>query len=203
MQIPKEQAEKLKRYFVNADPFLWGVLEAKKKKDRLKELKEDSFLQSYSEGSNATYAKINQDLLVEPGIEGILEHIVTLRVTNAFAPDVLRYFKRCWDQGQNPDMKYLVEHKLYRRRTFTSGEVYESRGFQIDAKGFGRVFGVVGYKDPAQLFVQIDRQHDFVERWTVFAGLWFEEIEPLLGSTREGVSEGSNVKPGLKSSTAG
>jgi hypothetical protein len=201
MKIPKEQAEKLKRYFINADPFLWGVLEAKNKKGRLKELKKNGFLQSYSESSNATYSKINQDLLVELGIDGILEHIVVPRVTKAFAPDVLRYFQRCWDQGQNPDMKYFIEHKLYRRRIFGDGEVYESRGFQFDRKGFGRVARVVGHKDLAQLFVQIDTQHNFVERWTVFAGLWFEEIEPLLDSMREGVSEGSNIKSGLKPST--
>jgi len=30
-----------------------------------------------------------------------------------------------------------------------------------------------------------------VERWTVFAGLWFEEIEPLFGSVREDIAEGS------------
>jgi hypothetical protein len=184
MQISKEQAEKLKRYFVNADPFLWGVLGAKNKnkKERLKELKDSGFLQSYSEGSNATYNRINQDLLVELGIEGILERIIVPRVINGFAPDVLQYFHRCWDQGQNPDMKYLEEHKLYQKHRLTSAEVYENAGFQIDRKGFGRKFRVVGHKDPAQLFVQIDTQHDFVERWTVFAGLWFEEIEPLLGS---------------------
>jgi len=203
MQIPKEQAEKLKRYFINADPFLWGVLGGKNKKGRLTELKKNGFLQSYSEGSNATYSKINQDLLVELGIDGILEHIVVPRVTNAFAPDVLRYFQRCWDQGQNPDLKYLIERKLYRRRIFGDGEVYESSGFQFDPKGFGRVWRWVGYKDLAQLFVQIDTQHHFVERWTVFAGLWFEEIEPLLSSTREGVSEGTNIKSGLKPSTTG
>jgi len=193
MQISKEQADKLKRYFVNADPFLWGVLEAKSKpeaknkleankKSRLEKLKKSGFLQNYSEGTSATYSKINQDLLVELGIEGILERIVIPRVTDAFAPDVLVYFRRCWDQGRNPDMKYLVEHKLYQRRVLGDGEVYESAGFQVDRKGFGRVFRVVGHRDLAQLFVQIDTQHEFVERWTVFAGLWFEEIEPLLGS---------------------
>jgi hypothetical protein len=193
MQISKEQGEKLKRYFINADPFLWGVLEARSepkaknkleanKKVRLGKLKEGGFLQNYTDGTSATYSKINQDLLVELGIDGILERIVIPRVTKAFAPDVLVYFRRCWDQGQNPDMKYLVEHKLYGRRILGDGEVYESAGFHIDRKAVGRRFRVVGHRDTAQLFVQIDTQHEFVERWTVFAGLWFEEIEPLLGS---------------------
>ena len=110
MQVSKEQAEKLRRYFINADPFLWGVLEAKNKKGRLAELKRMGFLKNYSEGTNATYSKINQDLLVGLGIEGILERLVIPGVMYAFTPDVLRYFHRCWDQGQNPDMKYLVHH---------------------------------------------------------------------------------------------
>jgi hypothetical protein len=171
MEIPREQAEKLKRYFINADPFLWGVLENKNKKGRLKELRGLGFLGSYSEGGNPIYSKINQDLLVEIGIEGILERIVVPKITNGFAQEVLRYFRRCWEQGQTPDMKYLKEHKLYRRHIFAEDKVYD-----------GREPRVVGHKDPAYLFVQIDTQHNFVERWTVFASLWFEEIEPLFCS---------------------
>jgi hypothetical protein len=172
MEILREQAEKLKRYLINADPFLWGILEKKNKKERLQELKKLGFLKSYSEGSNATYSKVNQDLLVELGIEGILESIVITRVSASFAPEDLRYFRRCWEQGQIPDMKYLREHRLYRRHPFSGHEVYGKRDEPP----------VVGYKDPAHIFVQIDTQHYFVERWTVFAGLWFEEIEPLLGA---------------------
>ena len=73
MNITKEQAGKFGKYFINADPFLWGVLRAKNKKGRLKELKQMGFLAAYSEGSNPVYSKINKDLLVELGIAGILE----------------------------------------------------------------------------------------------------------------------------------
>ena len=48
MNIPMGQAGKLGKYFENADPFLWGVLAAKNKKGRLKELKEMGFLTSYA-----------------------------------------------------------------------------------------------------------------------------------------------------------
>ena len=181
MELPREQADKLKRYFINSDPFLWGLLEAKNKKGRLEELKGLGFLKGYSEGSNPTYNKVNQDLLVELGIEGILKQIVVPRVVNRFAPDVLHYFRRCWDQGRTPDMKYLKEHRLYRKRMFSEGIVYGKRDEPP----------IVGHKDPAHLFVQIDTQHNFVERWTVFAGLWFEEIESLFGSVREDIAEGS------------
>ena len=89
-------------------------------------------------------------------------------------------------------MKHLREYQLYRRR-ITGHEVYGKR-YEPP---------IVGYKDPAFIFVQIDTQHNFVERWTVFAGLWFEEIEPLLGSLGAGVIEGSKIKLGLESPTTG
>jgi len=46
MQIPMETQEKMKRIIINADPFLFGVLKAKNKKGRMKELKEMGFLKS-------------------------------------------------------------------------------------------------------------------------------------------------------------
>jgi hypothetical protein len=173
MNLTKEQAAKLGKYFINGDPFCWGLLKSKNKKGRLKELQEMGFLKIYSAGSNPIYSKVNRDLLVELGIAGILEKIVVPRVQQMFIQEMLRYFRDCWEQGQTPDLKYLIKNKLYRKQTpfsITQPEVYDSF---IDS-------AVVGYKDPAFIFVQIETQHNFVERWTVFAGLWFEEIEPLL-----------------------
>ena len=171
MNLTKEQSAKLGKYFINADPFLWGVLQAKNKKERLKELKQMGFLDIYSEGSNPIYSKINRDLLVELGIKGILEKIVIPKIDKNFSQETLRYFRDCWEQGQTPDLNYLVKNSLYHKRNFftvTTPEVYDDLSH------------IAGYKDPAFIFVQIEKQHNFVERWTVFAGLWFEEIEPLL-----------------------
>jgi hypothetical protein len=173
MNITNEQAGKLSKYFINADPFLWGILQAKNKKGRLKELKQMGFLSIYVEGSNPIYSKINKDLLIELGIKGILEKIVIPRVYSCISQEMLRYFRDCWEQGQTPDLNYLVKNKLYRKRTMISlieQETYDSFGD----------FRIAGYKDPAFIFVQIETQHNFVERWTVFAGLWFEEIEPRI-----------------------
>ena len=167
MNMGRDQAEKLKRYFINAEPFLWGVLEARNKKKRLKELKDLGFLRDYSDGSNPTYSKINQDLLVELGIEGILERIVVPQIRKRFDKEVLNTLRRNWEQGRTPDRKYLEEKKLYRRRLFVWREEWEDKR-------------PVAPKDPAHIFVQVHPQHEFVERWTVFAGLWHEEIEPLL-----------------------
>lgn len=167
MNLGRDQAEKVKRYFINAEPFLWGVLEARNKKNRLKEIKALGFLSAYSEGGNPTYSRMNQDLLVELGIEGILERIVVPQVRNRFDLEILRSLRRYWEQGYTPDRKYLEEKKLYRRRRIVWREEWEDKRPLIP-------------KDPAHIFVQIHAQHEFVERWTVFAGIWFEEIEPML-----------------------
>lgn len=171
MQMTNETREKLRRYLINADPFLWNTLKFKDKKRRIKELQEEyGLLKSYSAGGNPIYTRINQDLLVELGVEGILEKIVVARVKVLFQPDVLGFFRRCWEQGQTPKLDYLKQHKLFRKHIFTDNVVHDGMG---DTPA-------VGYKEPAFIFFQINNQHDFVERWTVFAGLWFEEIEPLL-----------------------
>jgi hypothetical protein len=176
VETTKETKEKLKRYLINSDPFFWNVLENKNKKGRLRELKTLGFLTNYSDRSNFTYSKISQDLLVELGVEGVLERIVVPKVKALFKPDILQYFRRCWEQGQTPTLDYLKRQRLYRKHHFTNEATYDD-GWKVPP--------VVGHKEPAFVFVQIDTQHDFVERWTVFAGLWFEEIEPLFSSAEK------------------
>lgn len=155
--MEKTREEKLQRYLLNADPFLWGILEATNKHGRLKELKESGVLKSYSSTHAPSYTKINQDLLVELGVAGILGTLVCPRVIKTFEPKILYFFQRCWEQGRTPDIHYLIDNHLYHSH-----------------KGSGRRVG----RDVAQIFLQIHRQHEFVERWTAFAGLWFEEIAP-------------------------
>ena len=100
MEMPREQTDKLKRYLINADPFLWGVLEKRNKKERLEEIKKLGFLKNYSQGSNPTYNKVNQDLLVELGIEGILKYIVVRKVRDRinrevrWKSDIIPFFKK-------------------------------------------------------------------------------------------------------------
>jgi hypothetical protein len=173
MEISRELAAKLSKYFINADPFMWGALEAKNKKGRIKELQQFGYLADYKEGGNPLYSKINQDVLVEAGIAGIIEKIVVPRIQQGFSPEVLRYFRDCWNQGKTPDLSFLKKYRLYTRVRLLPEEaykVYDGRSSSPPA---------AGHKEPAFIFVQIDTQHNYVERWTVFAGLWFEAIEPL------------------------
>ena len=167
MNMGRDQAEKLRRYFINAEPFLWGVLEARNKKKRLKELKELGYLSDYSEGANPAYSRLNQDLLVELGIEGILERIVVPQVFNRLDTEALSTLRRNWEQGRTPDIKYLKQNKLYKYRRFVWREKREDNL-------------PIPPKEPAHIFLQINTQWDYVERWTVFGGLWFEEIEPWI-----------------------
>jgi len=172
LEMTRENRGKLKRYTLNSSPFLWNLLMGKNKKERLAELNDMGFLLNYSKNANSNYSRINQDILVELGVEGIFEQIVIPRVQALFTAGIIDYFRRCWEQGQAPTLKYLREQGLY-KRTMGRREVYEGRlGFYDEPPS--------GYRDPAFIFVQIETQYNFVERWTVFAGLWFEEIEPLL-----------------------
>ncbi|MFC2072883.1 hypothetical protein ACFLUU_09375 [Chloroflexota bacterium] len=97
-----------------------------------------------------------------------------------FTAETIDYFRRCWEQGQTPTLKYLREQGLYRRR-YRTRLVWESHLHYDEPP--------TGYKDPSFVFFQIETQQNFVERWTVFAGLWFEEIEPLLVSAGKGIAE--------------
>jgi len=163
MDIPRETQEILKRYLINASPFLWGVVEGRNKKHRLAKLRELGFLSVYTKGSNPTYSQINQELLVELGIEGIFNNIIIPKIRNRIKPDVIKYFRRCWEQGRTPEINYLIENELY------DTGIYITWGADEDDP-----------EEPAYIFLQINEQKGFVERWTVFAGLWFEIIEPLI-----------------------
>jgi hypothetical protein len=171
MDIPRVQAEKLKRYLINADPFLWNVLDANNKKGRIKEIKAMGFLTSYSESSNPLYSKVNQDLLAEIGIDGILEKIVVPAVLKRLGKEVLRDFRLRWEQGQAPAKEYLKAKNLYRDHRFGGLDRWEEKR-------------LLAPRESAFIFVEINTQYDYVERWTVFAGLWFEEFEPLLDQVR-------------------
>jgi hypothetical protein len=182
LKLNRETRDTLRRYFLNADPFMWSVLKQRTKKKRIQELKEIGLLPGYSEGGNPNYSRINQDLLVDPGIEGILERVVVPRVKALFAPDVLDYFRRCWEQGQTPTLDYLKQHGLYTKHRLMGSETWEG------GWNFNRV---EGYRDAAFVFFQIDTRYNAVERWSVFGGLWFELIEPLLGATPNAGSAGA------------
>lgn len=131
------------------------------------------FLKGYAKHAKPVYSKIKNDLLLEIGISGILESIVARRLKDLFTQDQLDFMRRWWEQGQTPSLDYFNRQKLYKHHFLTDDAVQE----EIDKPP-------TGYKEPAFVFVQINSQMGFVERWTVFAGLWFEEIEPLFDAAK-------------------
>lgn len=169
MDIPLSTQKKLQNYYLNSDPFLWNTLKTKNKKQRVQELQALGYLQDYTEHGNPTYTKIKNDLLLELGITGIIGKIVIKRINELFTPEQLAYLRRSWEQGQTPPLDYFKKQGLYN---------YHS--WDADAPREEPDKGPSFYKDPAYIFVQINAQMGFVERWTVFGGLWFEELEPLL-----------------------
>ena len=183
MEVTRETGDTLRRYFINATPFLWGVLEARKKRERIREIKEMGFLKDYSENSKYKYDKIKQDLLVELGIVGILDRIVVPTVYKRLGSEALKLFRRHWEQGQLPDKKYLKDNKLYRHRRSILYQQWEDHR-------------KVPEKDPAFIFLEINESLDFVDRWTVFAGLWFEIIDPLI--TKDDREKLEKILEGIK-----
>ena len=93
--------------------------------------------------------------------------IVVPLVHKRLGLEVLKSFRRHWEQGQLPDKKYLKDNRLYHHRRVTWMEHWEENR-------------LVPEKDPAYIFLEINESLDFVDRWTVFAGLWFEIIDPLI-----------------------
>jgi hypothetical protein len=169
MELMRETADTLKRYFLNADPFLWGVLAASRKSERILELQGMGFLAGYPENTKQTYDALNRQLLVELGIEGILSRIVVPIVYKRLGSDNLNRFRRLWEEGRKPDFKYLKDRKLFKIHHIRLSQRWEEHH-------------EVPEKDPALIFVDINQQLNFVDHWTVFAGLWFETIDPLLSS---------------------
>ena len=166
MDMPRETADTLRRYFLNANPFLWGVLEARKKKEKILEIQKMGFLMNLSENTKDKYDVINQRLLVELGIEGIMTDIVVPLVYKRLGAENLKRFRRYWEQGQKPDTKFLRDNKIYQVHRIVITQYEENH--------------IVPEKDPAFIFLDINEQLDFVDQWTMFGGLWFETIDPLL-----------------------
>lgn len=169
MALTNETRLILERYIRNADPFLWNTTQATNKKGRIAELQTYGYLKKFTKG-NPTYRMLNDDLLVEPGVEGILKEIVAKRITNTFDPEILAYLRRSWETATIPTMDYLKQNGIYHKHYLTDSETREGPGPRPPS----------GYKEQACIFFEIDSAYDYIVRWTTFAGLWFEFIEPLL-----------------------
>ena len=177
------QTDKLTRHLHNAEPFLWGVIPGGKKavlavlQTNLKELGEDSIL--VAQNQKPTYSMLTDSLIAKLGIERVIIEIVARQVNRQFndRPGALDFLRAHWMSGTLPRWKIL--QSLRAPKTLTQKF--------LDAVN-PKTPVVVGRQtaDILDAFVEVNPQYQYVHGWTVFAGLWFEEIESVL---KEGCEE--------------
>jgi hypothetical protein len=171
------QSDKLERYLRNSERFLWGVITGNKEtvlttlRENLKELGEDGI--SIPESQKSTYAMITVSLLAKLGIEKVITEIVATQVRQQFAnrQGALDFLRAHWLSGTLPRWQTLQTLRATRTVKQKLLEVVHPSEPEPISKQTG---------DILDAFVEVNNQYKYVHGWTVFAGLWFEEIEPLL-----------------------
>jgi hypothetical protein len=177
-----KQKEKLTRYLRNAQPFLWGVISGNKKavlatlRTILKELGEDSI--PLADNQKPTYTMLADSLLAKLGIEKVIREIVAVQVRRQFADrqGALEFLRAHWLSGTLPRWQTLQTLRAPR----TMKQKLLEAAHPSEVLPGGKLTG-----DILDAFVEVNTQYKYVHGWTVFAGLWFEEIEPLLNEAVE------------------
>jgi len=172
------QREKLERYMRNAERFMWGVIPGNKRavftqlQTLLKELGQDSA--TVSEHKKATYSMVTENLLAKLGIERVVTEIVVGEVKRQFEhrPGAMDFLRAHWLTGTLPRWQTLQSLRAPRTVKQRFLDAVEPKK---DTKEIYRPTS-----DILDAFVEVNTQYNYVHGWTVFAGLWFEEIEPLL-----------------------
>ncbi len=182
--MDQRQREKLERYMRNAERFMWGVIPGNKRavftqlQTLLKELGQDSA--AVSEHQKDTYAMVTESLLAKLGIERVVTEIVAREVKRQFEhrPGAMDFLRAHWLTGTLPRWQTLQSLRAPRRVKQRFLDAVEPK------KDTREIYRPTS--DILDAFVEVNTQYNYVHGWTVFAGLWFEEIEPLL---KEGVGE--------------
>lgn len=151
----KRQQNKLRNYFRNSYQFMWRLGRGNKAKTY-------GWLHSQGIGfitDKYTYDQTKRALLDELGIEKIINELIIPRVKELFSDSKLKFLRDCWKDGHLPNIATLKQHGI---RT-------EDNLFYMYQEAY------------PFLEIRTANRQPYVERWGEFAGLWFEEIEPLLG----------------------
>jgi hypothetical protein len=172
-----DQAMKLQRYLRNAEKFLWGVIPGNKLivftelRALLKELGHEAILPQ--DKQQPPYAIITEKLIVDLGIELVVRDLVAAEVRRQFndRPGALDLLRAHWISGTLP--RWPILQSL--RKPKTVGQKVSDVLSPRDSRPTRQTVDIL------DAFVEINAQYQYVHGWTVFTGLWFEEIEPLLG----------------------
>ena len=179
-----KQREKLERYMRNAERFMWGVIPGNKRavftqlQTLLKELGQDSA--TVPEHQKATYSMVTENLLAKLGIERVVTEIITGEVKRQFEhrPGALDFLRAHWLSGTLP--RWQILQSLRAPRTVKQRLLDAVEPKKEDRAIYQQT------SDILDAFIEVNTQYNYVHGWTVFAGLWFEEIELLL---KEGAGE--------------
>jgi hypothetical protein len=157
---------------------MWGIIPGKKRavftqlQTILKKLGQDSA--AVPEYQKATYSMVTENLLAKFGIERVITEIVTVEIKRQFEhqPGALDFLRAHWLSGTLPRWQTLQSLRTPRTVKQRFLDAVEPKK---DVREINRPTS-----DILDAFVEVNTQYNYVHGWTVFAGLWFEEIEPLL-----------------------
>lgn len=154
----KDREERLERYLLNADPFLWGIQGRRNKSDTycwLKGRLKKAWPALVDFPDRAPYEDVSRLLIGSPGIEELTRGLIIPTVTELPVGDFIKDLRFRWMAGRHPDSDFLKERGLQ-----------EGQGWPFVA-------------EENYPFVQDGQKKKYVRGWTQFAGVWFEEIEHL------------------------
>jgi len=177
IEVNTNQKAKLERYFRNADRFMWGIIPSDKRavfetlRTVLTDLSKDTAL--VPDYRKSTYAMVIENLLSGIGIETILTEIVVGQVKQQFVNRraTLDFLRTHWMSGTLPRWQTLQSLRVPRTIKQKLVDAVQPKDTPTRRQQTS---------DILDAFVEVNTQYNYVHGWTVFAGLWFEEIEPLL-----------------------
>jgi hypothetical protein len=108
-----KQREKLEKYFKNASRFLWG-LGVGYQKETYRWLRDygKQHLGPDFDFKEGPYREVIAQLLLNPGIERLLQDLVVPRVRELFSEQALEFLKVSWNAGTLPDISYLEHYHI-------------------------------------------------------------------------------------------
>ena len=155
-----DREKRLERYFLNAEPFLWGIWRREKVNKaaaygwlRPEAKKAWPALHDFFGFSDRTsYEDVARLLLRTPGIERLARDLVIPTVRELPVGAIVDDLRFLWMAGRRPDSSFL-----------------DKRGLKPDE----------GWPFLSAVSYPFNKQEKYVAGWTQFAGVWFEEIEHL------------------------
>ncbi|MHA1812206.1 MAG: hypothetical protein ACTSYX_02105 [Candidatus Thorarchaeota archaeon] len=156
--MKEDRRRRLEKYFLNADPFLWGIWktdERMNKRDvycwfRTEARRAWPMFDSLKVSDRTLYDDLARLLLSSPGIERVVKDLIIPTVLKLPVGAIIDDLRFLWMAGRYPDSEFLRKE----------------RGLK-DGDGWPFLLEV-GYTDTK-----------YVAGWTQFAGVWFEEIEHI------------------------